>query len=115
MNALRNLGLRTIKYTDDILILAKSETLAKQHTARLVYLLENLGFVISYPKSQLIPSQELEFLGFVIHSNTMELKLPGENIKKIQAETRRSANQIEPQALALFHELLYYTATYKVV
>ena len=101
MTVPRSLGLRTIMYIDDILNLAESKTLAKEHTAGLVYLLENLGFVINYPKSQLTPSQEVEFLGFIINSNTMELKLPGEKLKKIRAETRRLANQTQPQALAL--------------
>ena len=62
---------------------------------------ENLGFVINHLKSPLTPSQETEFLGFIINSNTMGLKLPGEKIKKIRAETRRLANQTEPKALVL--------------
>ena len=101
MTTLRSMGLRTIMYIDDILIMAESEILAKEHTVGLIHLLENLGFVINYPKSQLTPTQEIEFLGFVINSNSMELKLPGEKIKKIRAETRRLANQTEPKALAL--------------
>ena len=75
MTTLISMGLRTIMYIDDILIMAESEILAKEHTVGLIHLLENLGFVINYPKSQLTPTQEIEFLGFVINSNTMELKL----------------------------------------
>ena len=100
MTTLRSMGLSTIMYIDDILIMAESEILAKEHTVGLIHL-ENLGFVIKYLKSQLTPTQGIEFLGFVINSNTMELKLPGEKIKKIRAETRRLANQTEPKALAL--------------
>ena len=49
MTVLRSLGLRTIMYIDDILILAESETQAREHTAALVFLLENLGMVINHP------------------------------------------------------------------
>ena len=101
MTTLRSMGLRTIMYIDNILIMAELEILAKEHTVGLIHLLENLGFVINYRKSQLTPTQEIEFLGFVITSNSVELKLPGEKIKKIRAETRRLANQTEPKALAL--------------
>ena len=84
---LRELGLRVIIYIDDILIIANTESLLRDHIMGVVYLLENLGFVLNYPKSQLIPTQEIEFLGFVVNSTTMELKLPGEKVKKIRSET----------------------------
>ena len=68
ITVLRCMGLRTIMYIGDILILAESETLAREHTAALIFLLENLGLVVNYPKSQTIPSQVIEFLGFSIES-----------------------------------------------
>ena len=52
MIVLRSMGLRTIMYLDDILILAESETQAREHTAALIVLLENLGLVINHPKSE---------------------------------------------------------------
>ena len=47
---LRQPGMRLMVYIDDILILAKSRTLARDHVIGLIYLLENLGFVINKPK-----------------------------------------------------------------
>ena len=47
---LRQLGMRLIVYIDDILFLAESKELAWDHVIPLVYLLENLGFVISKTK-----------------------------------------------------------------
>ena len=73
-------------YIDDILIITESETQVREHTAALIFLLENLGLVINYPKSLTTPSQVIEFLGFTINSKMMELKLPGEKIKKIRGE-----------------------------
>ena len=48
---LRKLGLRLIVYIDDILIMAESPQLLRDHVMGLTYLLENLGFVINYTKS----------------------------------------------------------------
>ena len=85
---LRQLGMRLIVYIDDILILAESKELARDHVIGLVYLLENLGFVISKPKCVLEPTQAVEFLGFSVNSVQQELSLPVGKMKKIRAETR---------------------------
>ena len=73
---LRTKDLRMIIYIDDILILSETESLSREQTAGLVFLLENLGFIINYPKSILKPSKEIEFLGFIVDSTTVEMKLP---------------------------------------
>ena len=101
MIVLRSMGLRTIMYIDDILILAESETQAREHTAALIFLLENLGLVVNHPKFQTTPSQVIEFLGFSIDSRSMEIKLPGDKIKKIRGEARRLLSQTDNNALAL--------------
>ena len=41
----------------------------------LIFLLQNLGFVINFKKSQLTPVKEIEFLGLVINSVNMTLAL----------------------------------------
>ena len=92
---LRTLGLRIIIYIDDILILAESEETAREHTACLIFLLENLGFTVNREKSQVEPAQETEFLGLVVNSMEMELKLPSKKIKKIKSEARALLNQKE--------------------
>ena len=52
--------MRLIVYIDDILILAESEELAQEHVLGLIYLLENLGFVMNKPKRILEPTQSIE-------------------------------------------------------
>ena len=101
MAALREVGVRLIIYIDDILVMAETESLLQDHISAVVYLLENLGFVINHPKSQLTPSQEIEFLGFTVNSSRMELKLPGEKIKKIRAEAGKALQAHSVSALAL--------------
>ena len=78
--------IRLIIYIDDILIMAELETLLKDHTAGIIYLLENSGFVINFPT--LKPTKTIEFFRFLLDSPTMELKLPGDKIKAFRERQR---------------------------
>ena len=80
---LRQRGVRRIIYLDDMLIMAESASLVLLHAASALNLLESLGFVINYKMSQLTPSQQIEFLGFLIDSVALSLLLPGEKLRKI--------------------------------
>ena len=86
---LRELGVRLIVYIDDILIIAETPQLLKDHTMDLIYLLENLGFIIGCKKCVLEPTQLIDFLGFMVDSVRQELRLPAEKIKKIRPEARK--------------------------
>uniref|UniRef100_A0A1X7TVH7 Reverse transcriptase domain-containing protein n=1 Tax=Amphimedon queenslandica TaxID=400682 RepID=A0A1X7TVH7_AMPQE len=46
LTVLRELGVRLVAYIDDILVLAETEEMARDHTEGFTYLLENLGFII---------------------------------------------------------------------
>lgn len=52
---LGELGIRLLTYINDMLIIMESETLLRDHVEGMVYLLQNLGFVINYSKSVLEP------------------------------------------------------------
>ena len=82
---LREIGVRLVIFTDDILIMAQSETMLRDHVKGII----NLGFVINLPKSLLESRQSIDFLGFLVNSLSMELELPGEKIKNIRAEARK--------------------------
>lgn len=71
----------------------------------MVYLLENLGFVINHPRSEHKPQTPLrtEFLGFVINSTQMEIRLPGEKIRKIRGEADKVLPSHRISALTLVH------------
>lgn len=83
---LRELGVRMVQYLDDFLIMAASPHLAKEHTTALIYLLENLGFIVHPGKSITQPTQSLEFLGMILDTQRMELQVPGAKLKKIRTE-----------------------------
>ena len=59
-------GVRLLRYLDDWLVLASSETRAKQHVRDLLSLCHSLGIVINEEKSDLNPSQPVEYLGMSI-------------------------------------------------
>ncbi len=73
---LRKRGLRLIIYLDDILIIAGSQSEARQAVSQVKSLLESLGFIISSEKSVEEPSQSLEYIGLFIDTIKMKLLLP---------------------------------------
>ena len=58
---LRSKGVKSVVYIDDILLIAQSPELLKQHTLATLNLLAALGYLVNYPKSQLIPTQSTTF------------------------------------------------------
>ena len=98
---LRTLGLRLIIYIDDILIMAETEDKAKDHTVGLIFLLENLGFIVNYQKSQLNPTREIDFLGFSINSESLTMKLPGNKLKKTRADAKKLRAQTNHPTIAV--------------
>ena len=84
VSLLRRTGVRLIIYLDDILLMNAFETGLQQdmHTAQ--YLLENLGFVINLEKSCFQPTQQLEFLGFLVNTRDMTLLLPDCKVSSIK-------------------------------
>ena len=86
MGLVRAWGIRIIIYIDDMLVLSESKEMAAQHLEVLTFLLEALGFIVNGEKSILCPSQELELLGLLVDSQSLQLKLPIEKIKQIRKE-----------------------------
>ena len=83
LTILRELGVRLVAYIDDILVLAETEEISRDHTSGVIYLLERLGYIIHPEKTVKTPSQEIEFLGMKMDSKLMELRLPGQKLKKL--------------------------------
>jgi hypothetical protein len=71
------LGLRLIVYLDDIILFTQTPNRILQDRDTTLWLLQQLGFVINWKKSVLIPAQSMEYLGFVINYLELTLALPG--------------------------------------
>ena len=72
-----------IIFLDDILLMAASKEELTFARGTLIYLLQNLGFLINRKKSVLEPCQNIQFLGMEVNSIEMTLTLPREKKGKI--------------------------------
>ena len=61
---LRSVGIQILIYLDNMLICAPSEQQLLEQLSTVLWLLAALGFIINVPKSVLIPSKQIDFLGF---------------------------------------------------
>ena len=86
IRVLRQVGVRIVVYLDDMLLTAQSEYQLLQDVATTMWLLVALGFIINLPKSVLMPSTQLEYLGFLINTQTMTIALPPAKISDLQKE-----------------------------
>ena len=69
------MGIRLIIYLDDILIMHQEKDHLIQLTPLVCKFLEALGLMVNLKKSQLIPAQNIEFLGFLV--NLVSRSTPG--------------------------------------
>ncbi|XP_070570048.1 uncharacterized protein [Ptychodera flava] len=76
-------GYQVDHYLDDILLMNQSKDQLIRDRDTLLFLLQHLGFGINWEKSYLVPTQEIEFLGFLINSVTMRMFLPESKILQI--------------------------------
>ena len=74
---LRRYGIPVFPYLDDWLIKARSPLLVSHCLQRTCHLLHELGFSLNIPKSHLIPSQRLQYIGAIlVTSITKAFPLP---------------------------------------
>ena len=71
-------------YIDDIITLNKSQEKCFTNVLKCLELFDSLGFVVHPEKSEFLPSTEIDYLGFVINSSDMTLKLTIDKKDKIQ-------------------------------
>jgi len=83
---IRRLNGRIIVFLDDILLIAstKEDLIGLRDT--LIFLLQQLGFMINLKKSVLSPCQQIEFLGVDIDTQTMMLSLPKEKVIRMKTQ-----------------------------
>ena len=93
-------------YIDDILVMAETKDKARDHTLGLIYLLENLGFIIHPEKSLIDPTQEIDFLGVCVDSRSRELHVPGQKLKKNQTGSEQGGRTISPPTARVISHLL---------
>ena len=63
-------------YIDDSCLQGWNENECTQNISDMVHLLDSLGFTVHDKKSVLIPIQEILFVGFVLDSVSLTVRLP---------------------------------------
>jgi len=84
---LRHQGMRLIMYLDDMLVMAQSKMELESQLAQITSL---LGFVINWEKSQLLPTQMIQYLGFLIDSQEMKILLTEERIGQLSTACKKA-------------------------
>ena len=92
-SVLRRLNIRLVIYLDDILIFGSSKEEIEMTRDTTLYLLENLGFIVNLKKSELNPSQIMEYLGVVIDSLKMTMSLTEKKINSLSKLCTETLNK----------------------
>ena len=82
---LRSAGHTVTGFLDDMLIVANTETELSASVRFVLHTLHELGFVINYEKSTLVPCKKIMHLGFIIDSDSMMVTLPEEKVHHIMS------------------------------
>ena len=80
-----------------------------------VDLLENLGFLVNYRKSELHPVQYMQFLGFKIDSLSMEISVPREKVLSTVREAQNFLQKNQVSARQLAHMIGIFSSTIPAV
>ena len=86
---------------DGMLIMHHNQEQLQQMVQLISQLFKGLGLLVNHKKSLLIPMQQLEFLGFGICSQTMQISIPLEKLWKIQQD----ASQLMTQQIVSIREI----------
>jgi len=83
LTPMRITGLRILTYIDDWLIIAESKEKVLQDTGRVLAHITSLGFQVNVGKSNLTPSQNVNFLGLELNSVAMRARLSLERVRSL--------------------------------
>ena len=84
LSILRAEGVILSSYMDDILGIAPTRTQARQSILRCLEVLTSFGFVLSWEKSVLAPTREIQHLGFTINSRLLSFSIPPAKLSDIR-------------------------------
>ena len=93
---LRSLGHFCMGHIDDSFLMGHTYTSCEENIWETTNMFLKLGFVIHPTKSVLIPTQELEFLGFLLNSNSMTIRLPPRKAITVEQACENLLNQSNP-------------------
>lgn len=83
--ACRSNGMRLIIYMDDLLLMAETEELCKSQLHWMLDLMNRLGLMVNWEKSELAPTRTIGFLGHQVDSASMTISLPSKRMKDLRS------------------------------
>jgi hypothetical protein len=93
---LGRLGIRTIFYLDDILVLGMSFLDCLANLRRALSILMEAGFLINWEKSCIVPTTSFTFLGMIWDSVEGTLALPENKLHQLQSQAALLLNCVSP-------------------
>ena len=112
---LRRLGIRLIIYLDDLIFFNQSRVSLEKDRDSAIWLLQQLGFVINWEKSNLMAQQCVVYLGFTMNSLAMTLALPPDRVHNIQQECQNIVEKLIYSVRALSRLIGKLTASVMAV
>ena len=109
---LRSRGVRMVIYLNDMLFLHQQEEKLLETRNLVLDMLENLGFLVNYVKSELSPVHHITFLGF---SLSMEMSLPQEKVISTVREAQKLLQMKQISARQLAHMIVIFSSTIPAV
>ena len=117
------LGFMNTPYIDDSLLFGKSIDESRQNIMKTVDLSLKCGFLVHPVKSVFEPYQIIEYLGFVLNSKEMTVKLTENRVKKLKLSvscllntktpTIQQVSEVVGQMVASFPGVLYGPLYYR--
>ena len=86
-------GAHLIMYLDDMLVMIQSREELERQLTQIKLFLESLGFVINKQKSQSLPTQIIQYLGFLVDSREMKIRQTEEKTVQISTACRRATER----------------------
>ena len=80
---LRSQGYQSVIYIDDTYLQGDTYLSCYNNILATIALFEDLGFTVNMAKSVLVPTQSIEFLGFLLNSNSMTISLTEKRKQKV--------------------------------
>ncbi|CAG2237073.1 unnamed protein product [Mytilus edulis] len=125
LSSLRKEGYVNCAYIDDILLVGDTYEECLNNVQETMKLFDSLGFTIHKEKSVFVPAQNIEFLGFIIDSMSMVVKLAPKKVANIVELCRtllrkcfvtiREFAQLIGKLVASEHSVLYAPVFYKTL
>ena len=94
-------GYLSVNYVDDSYLQGDYQEDCYQNTYATINLFTHLGYTIHFDKSILDPTQEMEFLGFILNSKEMSITITLKKEEKILIYARRYLTQLRMPSLLL--------------